>query len=79
MTTTRPDPEDEQTDEQSFEVDLLDLLEGSTRDDEFDVGIEHVTSFAAAGVLTRNAGLVVRLRSGDEFQITIVQSRRSDR
>lgn len=32
-------------------------------------------SFSDAGVLTTNSGLVVRLTNGQEFQITIVQSR----
>lgn len=35
-----------------------------------------VTTFDAAGVLTSNKGLVVRLGSGQEFQITIVDSTR---
>ncbi len=34
-----------------------------------------VRSFEEVGVLTRNAGLVVRLPDGSEFQITIVRSR----
>lgn len=34
-----------------------------------------VTSFEAGGYMTRDAGLVVRLPDGSEFQITIVQSR----
>lgn len=34
-----------------------------------------VSSFEEAGILTRNAGLVVRLPDGSEFQITIVRSR----
>lgn len=34
-----------------------------------------ITSFADAGVLTRNAGLVLRLDDGSEFQVTVVQSR----
>lgn len=72
---TRPDPE--RSDEEEFEVDLLDLLVRSADDDDLDLGVDSVSSFADAGVLTRNAGLVVRLRNGDEFQITIVQSRRS--
>lgn len=33
-----------------------------------------VTSYAAGGYLTRDAGLVVRLADGSEFQITIVQT-----
>lgn len=34
-----------------------------------------VTSFEAGGYLTRDAGVVVRMADGSEFQITIVQSR----
>ncbi len=34
-----------------------------------------ITTFEAGGYLTRDAGLVVRLPDGSEFQITIVQSR----
>ena len=36
----------------------------------------HVTTFAEAGVLTSNKGLVVRLGNRQEFQITIVDSTR---
>ena len=45
----------------------------STRELEFPDGTVHV--FEAGGYLTRDAGLVVRLANGSEFQITIVQSR----
>jgi len=34
-----------------------------------------VTTYDAGGYLTRDAGLVVQLADGSEFQITIVQSR----
>lgn len=34
-----------------------------------------VSTFDEAGVLTRNAGLVVRLDDGTEFQVTVVRSR----
>ena len=34
-----------------------------------------VRTFDEAGIMTNNKGLVVRLASGEEFQITIVQSR----
>ena len=37
--------------------------------------IRSVESFGEAGVLTRDAGLVVRMADGVEFQITIVRSR----
>lgn len=35
-----------------------------------------VTTFRDAGVLTMNRGLVVHLPSGQEFQLTIVESTR---
>lgn len=75
MPSTRPDPE--RTDEEEFETELLDLLSGDAEFDDLDV--VRVSTFADAGVLTRNSGLVVRLRNGDEFQITIVQSREGTR
>lgn len=33
-----------------------------------------IDSFEEAGLLTKNEGLVVRLRDGSEFQISIVKS-----
>ena len=38
-------------------------------------GIREVETFGDAGVLTMNAGLVVRMDDGTEFQVTIVRSR----
>ena len=38
-------------------------------------GLDDAMSFRDAGVLTDNAGVIIRLANGDEFQITIVQSR----
>ena len=37
--------------------------------------VDSVRSFESAGVMTSDAGLVVRLADGSEFQITIVQSK----
>lgn len=37
--------------------------------------VRDVSTFSEAGVLTSNAGLVIRMRDGREFQLTIVQSR----
>ena len=34
-----------------------------------------VQTFAEAGLMTRNSGLVITLPDGSEFQLTIVQSR----
>ncbi len=38
--------------------------------------VKRTSSFESAGILTSNAGLVVRLKDGTEFQITVVQSGR---
>jgi hypothetical protein len=40
--------------------------------------VQTVGTFASAGVLTYDKGVVVRFEDGSEFQITIVQSERSD-
>ena len=37
--------------------------------------VARTSSFGDAGVLTTNAGLVVRMSDGAEFQVTVVQSR----
>lgn len=42
-------------------------------DDQF-VDVEHALTYSDAGVLTYNAGLVLRMTDGAEFQITIVRS-----
>ena len=34
-----------------------------------------IVTYADAGVLTRDAGLVIRAADGSEFQVTIVQTR----
>src|SRR6185436_5818936 len=34
-----------------------------------------IVTYADAGVLTRDAGLLVRTASGDEFQVTIIRTR----
>jgi hypothetical protein len=50
-------------------LDLLDAEEPNG-DDEYSV----VETFQEAGIMTTNKGLIVRV-GGDEFQITVVQSR----
>ena len=43
--------------------------------DEADVSISDVRSYQDAAILTSDAGFVVRLSDGNEYQITVVQSR----
>lgn len=44
-------------------------------DEDHGVFVERVRTFDDGGLLTRNAGVVLKLSNGDEFQLTIVQSR----
>jgi hypothetical protein len=37
--------------------------------------VEDVSTFADAELLTRNAGVIITLFDGSEFQITVVQSK----
>ena len=39
------------------------------------IEIKDVQTFEFAGLMTRDKGLVVKLKDGSEFQITIAQSR----
>jgi hypothetical protein len=44
-------------------------------DDTFTTGVVSMRSFADAGLHTRDAGLVLRMVDGTEFQVTVVRSR----
>ncbi|MCG3180435.1 MAG: hypothetical protein BIFFINMI_02796 [Phycisphaerae bacterium] len=64
---------------------LLEELSFMDDEDRADAGLpdelataSRIDNFQDAGVLTRNAGLVVRMKDGSEFQLTIVQSKRPD-
>jgi len=37
--------------------------------------IENISTFADAGPMTNNAGVVLKLADGSEFQVAVVQSR----
>ena len=57
--------------------ELQELLQEALRDnDEVAelLGVDTVYSFEENGLLSGNAGLVVRLDDGSEFQLTLVQS-----
>lgn len=52
---------------------LVDALCG---DERIDIStVRSVRTFAAAGLLTTDPGVVIRFRDGEEFQLTIVQSK----
>jgi hypothetical protein len=57
---------------------LLALLDGFAEDEVAELvtdQLRSVRSFAEDGVMTNNAGVVLTLTDGSEFQITIVRSR----
>ena len=56
--------------------DALLMAERNDEDGDLEglVGVE-LDEFKSAGILTRDAGLVIRLKDGSEFQITVVRSR----
>ena len=58
---------------------LGNLIETLNEDEYADVPdgldeVDAIRTFADAGVLSDNAGLVIRLGDGSEFQVSIVQS-----
>lgn len=58
-----------------FEEALTDLLYGGViYSDDGDVEIKRIIPFKSAGLMTRNAGVVVMLSDGSEFQLTINKS-----
>ena len=60
--------------EREFQDQLTDALKLHAEDNGQHV---QVRSFRDEGVLTSNAGIVVTLEDGSEFQVTIVQSERA--
>ena len=65
---TLAEARNESTDDGALADLMLDLLDDSE-------GLADAMTFRDAGVLTGDAGVVIRLADGAEFQITIVQSR----
>ena len=67
--------------ENRFETALKTMLEDQMFGEEIgmaDFATTGVGTFVDRGVLTNNAGLVVRMKDGSKFQITIVQSQQAD-
>ena len=60
---------------QSIADYLVDLIEQDDQPWSDDGDKPTVRSFEEAGVMTRNAGLVLRTLDGQEFQISVVRSR----
>lgn len=58
-----------------FEEALTDLLYGGViYSDDGDDEIKRIIPFESVGLMTRNAGVVVMLSDGSEFQLTINKS-----
>jgi hypothetical protein len=64
-------------DEKEMQDALIGLIADEAMTSEYfgDDNVRSVDSFESEGVLTNNAGIVLRLMDGSEFQITIVRSR----
>lgn len=61
---------------------IEDLLRAVAEDEDGDAEELHgarLASFRRAGLLTRDAGVVITLTNGSEFQISVIQSRIGDR
>ena len=64
------------TNEQEFQDALAEYLDDETNDKPDAIeGVRRIETFKEGGVMTMNAGLVLHLRDGSEFQVTIVKSR----
>ena len=66
--------EEAQMNEKAFAACLTDVLNGHYDMDETE-GVRDAVPYDEAGVLTQNAGLIVRMVDGSEYQITVVRSR----
>jgi len=67
-------------DAKQFAADLLVLIaeEADEVSEEFNYQtVARVETYREVGMLTRDVGLVVTMKDGAEFQITIVQSRQA--
>jgi hypothetical protein len=69
--------ESELVTEEGVEFQLAEAIEGLTfeTEDGYEYGVSGVETFKRAGLLTRDSGLVVHLRNGQSFQLTIVEGR----
>lgn len=60
--------------ENDFESVITEAIENASEEGSCEP-VRRISSYEEAGVMTRNAGVVVRMEDGSEFQVTIVQSR----
>jgi hypothetical protein len=63
---------------QEFQDALAELLQNANGEGFSDIiNPEWIQTYPDLGVMTQNAGLVIKMDTGDEFQVTIVKSRYS--
>jgi len=65
-------------DAKQFAADLMVLIfeEADEVSDAFnDQTVANVATYREAGIMSGNAGIVVTMKDGSEFQVTVVQSR----
>jgi len=63
--------------ERQFQNQLQEQLQLAQDDEITDLTTGVINTFEEAGMLTLNAGLIVRTPDGAQFQLTIVQSERA--
>lgn len=69
------DDEEMEFTEEAMEEGLRCLIEGEEDENKICWEDMQVQTFAEAGVMTRNNGLVITLPDGSEYQLSIVRSR----
>lgn len=51
---------------------LIEVLDWASSEDNMVVGVD---TFESAGLMTNNEGLVIKMKTGEVFQLTVKQSR----
>ena len=68
------DQTNNQMDEQDMSEVIMDALYHDNEECGTETQVTKIYTFEELGILTTNTGLVVRMKDGSEFQITIVKS-----
>lgn len=58
--------------ESEFVNYLIEVLDWASSEDNMVVGVD---TFESAGLMTNNEGLVIKMKTGEVFQLTVKQSR----
>lgn len=58
--------------ESEFVNYLIEVLDWASNEDNMVVGVD---TFESAGLMTNNEGLVIKMKTGEVFQLTVKQSR----